>query len=72
MRSKGHDYTFPRIFTRSEIKVAMDNYAIDMNIGIGGFGVVYEGKLEIYMLVGIKKALVQGDGDNKEFLNEVI
>ena len=72
MKSKGHDHTLTRIFTGSELKVATNNYAEDMKIGTGGFGAVYKGKLETGKLVAIKKALVPGDGDNKEFLNEVI
>ena len=72
MKSKGHDHTLTRIFTGSELKVATNNYAEDMKIGTGGFGAVYKGKLETGTLVAIKKALVQGDGDNKEFLNEVM
>ena len=72
MKSKGHDHTVTRIFTGSELKAATTNYAEDMKIGTGGFGAVYEGKLETGMLVAIKKAQVPGNGDNKEFLNEVM
>ena len=72
MKSKGHDHTLTRIFTGSELKVATNNYAEDMKIGTGGFGAVYKGKLDTGKLVAIKKALVPGDGDNKEFLNEVM
>ena len=72
MKSKGHDHTVTRIFTGSELKAATNNYAEDMKIGTGGFGAVYKGILETGKLVAIKKALVPGDGDNKEFLNEVI
>ena len=72
IKSKGHDHTLTRIFTGSELKAATNNYAEDMKIGTGGFGAVYKGKLETGKLVAIKKALVPGDGDNKEFLNEVI
>ena len=72
MTSKGHDHTLTRIFTGSELKAATNNYAEDMKIGTGGFGAVYKGILETGKLVAIKKALVPGDGDNKEFLNEVI
>ena len=72
IKSKGHDHTLTRIFTGSELKVATNNYAEDMKIGTGGFGAVYKGKLETGKLVAIKKALVPGDGDNKEFLNEVM
>ena len=71
LKSKGHDHMLTRIFTGSELKVATNNYAEDMKIGTGGFGAVYKGKLETGTLVAIKKAIVQGDGDNKEFLNEV-
>ena len=72
MKSKGHDHTLTRIFTGSELKVATNNYAEDMKIGTGGFGAVYKGILETGKLVAIKKALFPGDGDNKEFLNEVM
>ena len=72
MRSKGYDQALPKIFTSSELKIATNNYADDMKIGTGGFGAVYKGILETGKLVAIKKALVPGDGDNKEFLNEVI
>ena len=72
LRSKGHDHTVARIFTGSELEAATNNYAEDMKIGMGGFGSVYKGKLETGKLVAIKRALVAGDGDNKEFLNEVI
>ena len=72
IKSKGHDHTLTRIFTGSELKAATNNYAEDMKIGTGGFGAVYKGKLETGKLVAIKKALVPGDGDNKEFLNEVM
>ena len=72
MRSKGYDHALPKIFTSSELKVATNNYADDMKIGTGGFGVVYKGKLKTGKLVAIKKELVPKDGGNKEFLNEVM
>ena len=72
LKSKGHDHTLIRIFSGLELNVATNNYAENMKIGTGGFGVVYKGKLESGKLVAIKKPLLQGDGDNKEFLNEVI
>ena len=72
LKSKGHDHTLVRIFSGLELNAATNNYADNMKIGTGGFGVVYKGKLENGKLVAIKKPLLQGDGDNKEFLNEVI
>ena len=71
MKTKGHDHTITMIFTRLELKVTTKNYVEDMKIGIGGFGVVYKGKLEISKLVAINKVLMP-NGDNKEFLNEVM
>ena len=71
MRSRGCDNTFIEIFTESEMKVATNNYADDMKIGTGGYGAVYKGILEGGKLVAVKKALVQEDEDNKEFLNEL-
>ena len=72
IKSKRHDHVLIQIFTRAELKAATNNYADDMKIGAGGFGAVYKGKLETGQLVAIKKALVHGDGDNKEFVNELI
>ena len=43
-----------------------------MKIGTRGFGAVYKRKLEAGKLVPIKKEFVQKDGDNKQFLNEVM
>mgnify|MGYP000547718861 CR=1 FL=1 len=40
MRSKGHDHALLRIVTRAELKLATNNYADDMKIGTGGYGVV--------------------------------
>ena len=73
LKSKGHhDHALIRIFGGSELKVATNNYADDMKIGAGGFGVVYKGTLETGQVVAVKKALVFDDGDNKEFVNELI
>ena len=73
LKSKGHhDYTHIRIFIGSELKVATNNYADDMKIGMGGFGLVCKRKLETGQLVAVKKASVSEDGDNKEFANELI
>ena len=72
MSSKGYDDALPKMFTSSELKVATNNYADNMKIGSGGFGVVYKGKLETGKLVAIKKEIISRDGDNKDFFNEVI
>ena len=73
LKSKGHhDHALIRIFGGSELKVATNNYADDMKIGMGGFGLVCKRKLETGQLVAVKKASVSEDGDNKEFANELI
>ena len=72
IKSKRHDHALIQIFTGEELKAATNNYADDMKIGTGGFGVVYKGKLETGKLVAVKKARVSHDGDNKEFVNELV
>ena len=62
-RSQVYIPALPKIFTSSELKVATNNYADDMKIGTGGFGVVYKGKLKMGKLVEIKKELVPRVGE---------
>ncbi|OAE29340.1 hypothetical protein AXG93_3102s1670 [Marchantia polymorpha subsp. ruderalis] len=55
-----------------ELKRATDNFADGAQIGAGGFGTVYTGKLNDGTMVAIKRSKREGSEDDKQrFLNEV-
>ncbi|KAJ7540184.1 hypothetical protein O6H91_10G004500 [Diphasiastrum complanatum] len=63
-----------KIFSLEELKKATNNFSQDHELGSGGFGTVFQGVLEDYMRVAIKRPkneVGESQNDIKQFINEV-
>lgn len=60
------------VFTVKEFENATNNYAKDMIVGQGGFGIVYKGILPDQRVVAIKKSKEMDESQIQQFINEVI
>ncbi|XP_057839409.2 wall-associated receptor kinase-like 2 [Cryptomeria japonica] len=60
------------IFSEAELVKATNNFSEDLQVGVGGFGNVYQGKLEEGRLVAIKQCKEVNDVLIDQFINEVI
>eukprot|EP01018_Ginkgo_biloba_P029047 Gb_03185 [translate_table: standard] len=60
------------IFSEAELGKATNNFSDDLKVGVGGFGVVYQGNLAEGRLVAIKKCKEVDQEQIDQFINEVI
>ncbi|KVH96281.1 Concanavalin A-like lectin/glucanase, subgroup, partial [Cynara cardunculus var. scolymus] len=65
---KNHEFLDPKRYTYSQIKKMTNSFEI--NLGQGGFGCVYKGKLSNGNLVAVK-VLNELKGNGEDFVNEV-
>ncbi|VAH55921.1 unnamed protein product [Triticum turgidum subsp. durum] len=61
----------PHIFTFEELEVATDGFSASRELGDGGFGTVYKGKLKDGRVVAVKRLYKNNYRRVEQFLNEV-
>uniref|UniRef100_A0A3B6EBA0 non-specific serine/threonine protein kinase n=1 Tax=Triticum aestivum TaxID=4565 RepID=A0A3B6EBA0_WHEAT len=61
----------PHIFTFEELEVATDGFSTSRELGDGGFGTVYKGKLKDGRVVAVKRLYKNNYRRVEQFLNEV-
>lgn len=61
----------PHIFTFEELEVATDGFSASRELGDGGFGTVYKGKLQDGRVVAVKRLYKNNYKRVEQFLNEV-
>ncbi|XBI14938.1 hypothetical protein VPH35_057448 [Triticum aestivum] len=61
----------PHIFTFEELEVATDGFSASRELGDGGFGTVYKGKLKDGRVVAVKRLYKNNYRRVQQFLNEV-
>uniref|UniRef100_A0ACD5VE39 Uncharacterized protein n=1 Tax=Avena sativa TaxID=4498 RepID=A0ACD5VE39_AVESA len=61
----------PHIFTFEELEVATDGFSASRELGDGGFGTVYKGKLKDGRVVAVKRLYKNNYKRVEQFLNEV-
>lgn len=70
IRSTGSGH-LPKLFTYKELEHATEGFSTKHELGGGGFGTVYRGKLANGQLVAVKKLNQGGSQGHQQFLNEV-
>ena len=70
IRSTGSGHR-PKLFTYKELEHATEGFSTKHELGGGGFGTVYRGKLANGQLVAVKKLNQGGSQGHQQFLNEV-
>ncbi|XP_044465218.1 LEAF RUST 10 DISEASE-RESISTANCE LOCUS RECEPTOR-LIKE PROTEIN KINASE-like 1.2 isoform X2 [Mangifera indica] len=68
---KGDDFLGVQIFTYNELEKATNNFDSDKQLGDGGFGTVYYGKLEDGRSVAVKRLYESNYKRLEQFMNEV-
>ncbi|XP_078174377.1 LEAF RUST 10 DISEASE-RESISTANCE LOCUS RECEPTOR-LIKE PROTEIN KINASE-like 1.2 isoform X2 [Carex rostrata] len=67
----GSQMQFTQIFSYGELEEATDRFSPSKELGDGGFGAVYKGKLRDGRIVAVKRLYQNSHKRNEQFMNEV-